>query len=72
VDPLDTERMAKAIARLITDDAYRASLAEKGLARSRDFRWSTAAERTRDVYLEVLRTMGPPGLRRHRDPGGTG
>lgn len=68
VDPLDTERMARAIARLITDDAYRASLAEKGLARSRDFRWSGTAERTRDLYLEVLRTLGGPGLRRRRDP----
>jgi glycosyltransferase involved in cell wall biosynthesis len=67
VDPLDTERMAKAIARLVTDDRYRASLAEKGLARSRDFHWRLAAEQTRGVYLEVLRTLGPPGLRRHRD-----
>ena len=67
VDPLDTERMARAIARLITDDDYRASLAEKGLARSRDFRWNATAERTRDVYLQVLRTLGPPGLRRRRD-----
>lgn len=67
VDPLDTERMAKAIARLMTDDDYRASLADKGLARSRDFHWRLTAERTREVYLDVLRTLGPPGFRRRRD-----
>ena len=60
VDPLDTERMARAIVRLMTDHAYREKLAAKGLARSRDFRWRLTAERTRQVYLDVLRTMGPP------------
>lgn len=60
VDPLDTERMARAIVRLMTDHGYREKLAAKGLARSRDFRWQLAAERTRQVYLDVLRTMGPP------------
>jgi glycosyltransferase involved in cell wall biosynthesis len=66
VDPLDTERMAKAIARLMTDDDYRAGLGEKGLARSRDFHWKKTAERTREVYYDVLRTLGPPGFRRRR------
>ncbi|MFP3941821.1 MAG: glycosyltransferase family 4 protein [Thermoanaerobaculia bacterium] len=60
VDPLDTERMARAIVRLMTDHAYREKLAAKGLDRSRDFRWRLTAERTRQVYLDVLRTMGPP------------
>jgi len=67
VDPLNTERMAKAIARLMTDDDYRAGLGEKGLARSRDFHWRKTAERTREVYYDVLRTLGPPGFRRRRD-----
>lgn len=72
VDPLDTERMAKAIARLMTDDEYRESLAEKGLARSRDFRWSLAAEKTLELYREVLASKGGPSHRRHRQGGEDG
>lgn len=64
VDPLDTERMAKAIARIMGDDEYRESLAEKGLDRSRDFRWPLTAERTLELYREVLASKGFHGLRR--------
>lgn len=68
VDPLDTRRMAKAIVRLMTDDEYRARLAEKGLARARDFHWRRTAEHTLEVYLDVLRTKGTPHLRSRRSP----
>jgi glycosyltransferase involved in cell wall biosynthesis len=54
VDPLDTDRMAKAIARLMGDHEYRAGLAEKGLDRSRDFRWRLTAEKTRELYRQIL------------------
>lgn len=64
VDPLDTERMAKAIARLMGDDEYRASLADKGLDRSRDFRWPLTAERTLELYREALAAKGSHGRRR--------
>jgi alpha-1,3-rhamnosyl/mannosyltransferase len=68
VDPLDAERMARAIVRVMTDDEYRARLAEEGLARSRDFQWRRTAEHTLEVYLDVLRTKGTPHLRRRRNP----
>jgi glycosyltransferase involved in cell wall biosynthesis len=68
VDPLDTERMAKAIVRLMTDDEYRARLAEQGRTRAQDFHWRRTAERTLEVYLDVLRTKGTPHLRRRRNP----
>lgn len=64
VDPLDTERMAKAIARLMGDHEYREGLSEKGVARAGDFRWRLTAELTRQVYLDVLRTRGTPTLSR--------
>jgi len=64
VDPLDGERMAKAIARLMTDDDYRATLAEKGTARAADFRWDLCARQTLEVYRGVLEAKGPTGLRR--------
>ena len=61
VDPLDVERMAKAIARLMTDDDYRRDLAEKGRDRSRDFRWERTAEQTLALYREVLGAEEPAG-----------
>ncbi len=64
VDPLDCERMAKAIARLMTDDDYRATLAEKGTARAAEFRWELCARHTLEVYRGVLGPKGPSGLRR--------
>lgn len=64
VDPLDIERMAKAIARLMGDHEYRAGLAEKGVERASDFRWRLTAELTRQAYLDVLRTRGTPTLAR--------
>ncbi len=66
VDPLDTERMAKAIARLMSDDEYRENLAEKGLDRSRDFRWRLTAEKTLEVYREALAGKNGFPLRRRR------
>lgn len=64
VDPLDCERMAKAIARLVTDDDYREKLAEKGMARAADFRWDLCARQTLEVYRGVLEAKGSSGLRR--------
>ncbi len=64
VDPLDGERMAKAIARLMTDDEYRQSLVEKGVARAADFRWELCARKTLEVYRSVLEAKGSSGLRR--------
>jgi glycosyltransferase involved in cell wall biosynthesis len=58
VDPLNQERMAKAIARLMTDEEYRRELGEKGAARSEDFRWRLAAQRTLEIYRDSIE--GPP------------
>jgi alpha-1,3-rhamnosyl/mannosyltransferase len=55
VAPHDVEEIAAAIARLLTDPARRAELASRGLRRAEDFRWARAAEKTLEVYLQVLR-----------------
>lgn len=48
------EAIAAAVARLATDAALREKLMEEGLARAREFSWSRAAQRTLEVYAEVI------------------
>jgi hypothetical protein len=53
------------------DDEYREGLAEKGLDRSRDFRWRLAAEKTLELYREILagtKGSAPPGGRSRPEP----
>jgi glycosyltransferase involved in cell wall biosynthesis len=54
VDPLDVEEMAKGIAHLMRDEAYRRSLSELGKGRAADFNWRRTAEQTLDIYRQVL------------------
>jgi glycosyltransferase involved in cell wall biosynthesis len=53
VDPFDTEALASALARLIDDDALRASLRERGLRRARGFDWRETARMTLKVYRKT-------------------
>lgn len=50
IDPNSDEELAVALHRLLMDDALRASLRAKGLARARTFSWERAAEETLAVY----------------------
>lgn len=54
VDPVQTDAIAEGLQKLTGDENLRAQLAQKGLARSRDFSWEKAVERTWKVYLELL------------------
>jgi glycosyltransferase involved in cell wall biosynthesis len=54
VNPRDTEEIAVAMHRLLTDDDLHAELSEKGLQRARTFRWEKAALRTLEVYRQVV------------------
>jgi glycosyltransferase involved in cell wall biosynthesis len=51
-DPME---MAAELSRLVTDTALAESLAAKGVARSRMFRWEDTAERVYAVYEEAIR-----------------
>jgi len=53
VDPYDTEAIAGAVRMVLTDEALRADLRARGLARAREFSWSRAAERVKQIYAEV-------------------
>lgn len=52
-DPYDTDDIAAKINRLVEDTDLRATLSERGLARSKMFRWSETANRTLDVLRDA-------------------
>ena len=53
VPPEDVDRLAEALAQLVTDEQQRARLREAGLARAATFTWERAAERMLAVYKQV-------------------
>ncbi|HEX8291923.1 MAG TPA: glycosyltransferase family 1 protein [Pyrinomonadaceae bacterium] len=53
VDPFDTDALAAGLARLIDDDALRASLSGRGLQRARRFDWRDTARMTLQVYRKT-------------------
>jgi glycosyltransferase involved in cell wall biosynthesis len=71
VSPHDEEAMASRIEPLLTDEATRSGLREKGLRRARDFSWEKTAQATLEVYRELAgqKASGPAGGSR---PGATG
>ncbi len=58
VDPNDSERIGKALLRLLRDSELRARLAATGLRRMRLYTWRSAAVKTLKVYRQVLRCAG--------------
>jgi O-antigen biosynthesis alpha-1,2-mannosyltransferase len=54
VDPADTSSIAEGLRKLIGDPQLREQLVQKGLARSREFTWENAVEKTWKVYQELL------------------
>jgi glycosyltransferase involved in cell wall biosynthesis len=62
-DPHSADELAARIRELLADAPLRARLREKGLARAREFRWDTCADRTSDILLEAMdaKPRGHPG-----------
>ena len=50
VDPLDPSAIADALDEVVTDDALRRGLIDRGRARAADFRWSDTARRLASTY----------------------
>lgn len=53
VDPFDVEDISRAMEKLYSDQALRADLIVKGLARAKMFSWAKAA----DAYFDLLRSL---------------
>jgi glycosyltransferase involved in cell wall biosynthesis len=58
VDPTDTEALASAMKRLVTDKDTQDSIRAAGLAQAQTFSWDEAAQRTVDSYRRALATEG--------------
>lgn len=54
VDPMDHDALGSALEHVLTDEGLRCRLREKGLAQARTFTWESCAERTVQVYRQVL------------------
>jgi glycosyltransferase involved in cell wall biosynthesis len=54
VDPLDRSALADALATLVADDAAAAAWGSAGLARAREFSWTTAASTLRQAYTDAV------------------
>lgn len=53
VNPEEVAELASAVERVLADGRLRDDLRERGLARSREFRWARTAELTADVYRRI-------------------
>lgn len=54
VDPERPDAIANAIALLLSDDAYAAMCASRGLARARTFSWEQTAQRVYEMYRQAI------------------
>lgn len=54
-DPTDVEKIKKSIKEVLGDEEMQKDLIRKGLKRSKDFSWKTAAEKTAEVYKELTK-----------------
>ena len=59
VNPLDVDDLTAALQRLISDEALRATLRERGLARAATFTWERAARQLLGIYTQMLSAETP-------------
>jgi len=53
IDALDSEALAEALSRALTDSGLRQTMVKRGLAQARKFTWQRAAETLRATYQQV-------------------
>jgi len=54
VDPYQSDEILAAIEHILTDEAFRLSLSEKGIERAAQFSWQHMAEKYLELYTELL------------------
>ena len=54
VDPLDEVSMVEAMVRILSDSRLASEFREKGLIRSKQFRWEKVGEKTLQAYQEIF------------------
>ena len=53
IDPLDSDAIAAAMARVLSEPALRADMVRRGYERAKAFSWTRAVDRIRQVYTEL-------------------
>jgi glycosyltransferase involved in cell wall biosynthesis len=56
VNPYDTDSLAEAMRRVLTDNKLRDDMIRKGLEQSKKFSWEKTAEQTLEIYNQVEET----------------
>jgi glycosyltransferase involved in cell wall biosynthesis len=54
VDPYSAEAIADGLAQLLSDEALRATLKARGLAKAKQYSWEDSVRRVHEIYNEVL------------------
>lgn len=57
INPLDTEGLAEAMNKVLTDENLRQDLIGRGLIQSQKFNWTETAKQTKEIYLKLLKNM---------------
>lgn len=55
VNPYDTDAITDAIRQILSDQTLRMTLIQKGYNRAKQFSWEAAAEKLKQIYLDLLR-----------------
>ena len=53
IDPRNPQTMAEAMARVLVDRQFRATLTRRGIARVQNFTWGSVAEKTLALYASL-------------------
>jgi glycosyltransferase involved in cell wall biosynthesis len=61
LDPDDVSGWAAAISSVLSDEAVRAALRARGLARATEFTWARTARQTLDAYRRAVAAHSRPG-----------
>ncbi len=59
IAPNDVDAWAEALRAVLTDHTRRAEMRERGIAQSKKFSWTRAAEETLAVYRSVTEDVSP-------------
>ncbi len=57
VSPTDTDALADALMRMLQDEALRQACRERGIQRAQSFSWKVTAQKTRNVYEQVAKSL---------------
>lgn len=55
VDPLNIEQIAEEMNRVLSNDNLKNDLIKKGLERAKEFTWDKTAEKTKEIYFDLLK-----------------